>query len=556
MADAGAAVGQRWRELPSIARQRIAAVAIVAVVAAIVVWVLIPAAPCGAPGGSSCPAEDDAIALVPADALGYAHVEIGSGERPAAAAAFADRLPLLSGLLLGSVSEVAGERVDFGSQVAPWAGDEVALAVLPVAPSGAAVTMIEAADPDAAQRFADATIGPTKAERAGGVSVAVGTRGRAAALIDGFLLVGDEAAVRAMIADDGGGSLETAAAAAGIDELPDDSYAYGYLSGDGARALFAGDRRLAGLDGLINARGSSAVVAALSFDGGLASLTVRSAQDPDSAAADPSPVAALPRFEPSLDADVGPDALAYLGLGEPAATAEALPGRLMRALAGPLGRVGGDLGDSGVAQVGTDLLPLLGGEAALTVEPVAGPGAAPTPGVLAPAGVPYVSLIADGVDAADLDELQRPLAAALAPDGAGFEPLQIAGVEAQSLTVSSDVELTYATFDDRLVVATKPIGIAQARAGGDGLAGSDDYRAVTSAMPTEVSALLYLDLRDLLSLGEQIGLAEDPAYARLAPDLRTLQAAALSVTDSGTELRTDVSVALGEAPDAAASGAD
>ena len=27
--------------------------------------------------------------------------------------------------------------------------------------------------------------------------------------------------------------------------------------------------------------------------------------------------------------------------------------------------------------------------------------------------------------------------------------------------------------------------------------------------------LVYLNLRDLLALGEQVGLAEDPAYARL-----------------------------------------
>ncbi len=134
--------------------------------------------------------------------------------------------------------------------------------------------------------------------------------------------------------------------------------------------------------------------------------------------------------------------------------------------------------------------------------------------------------------------------------------MQIAGVEAQSLAISSDVELTYATYDDRLVVATKPVGVAQARAGGDGLAASDDYRAVTARMPAEVSALVYLDLRDLLSLGEQIGLAEDPAYVRLAPDLRTLQAAALSVDDSGAELRTDLSVTLGEPADAAVPGAD
>lgn len=559
LADGAAAAGQRWYELPSIARQRIAAVAIVVAVAAIVVWVLIPAAPCGAPGGNSCPPEDDAIALVPADALAYVHLDVDAdGAQPAAASAYAERLPLLSGLLVGSISEVADMRVDFNSQIAPWAGDEIAVAVLPELPATASVTMIETADPDAAQRFAAGLIGPTRSERVGGLSVALGAHGSAAALLDGFLLIGDLAGVRAMIDGDDRGNLDSAAAATGIDELPDDRFAYAYLSGDGARALLARDRGLVGLDALINSRASSAVTAALSFEGGLASLTIRSAQDPDLAAAHPSPLSMLAPFEPALDADVGPDALAYLGLGDPAA-AEALPAWARRR-APMLKRAEGDLHDAGLAAVTDQLLPLLGGEAALSIEPVAGPGAAPTPGVLAPAGVPYASLLAAGVDAdaaaAKLADLQRPLAAALAPDGGEFEPLQIAGVEAQSLAVSSSVVLTYATYDDRLVVATKPVGIAQARAGGDGLADSDDYRAVTSGMPAEVSALAYLDLRDLLSLGEQIGLAEDSAYARLAPDLRTLQAAALSVTDSGTELRTDIRVALGEPPDAAAPGAD
>lgn len=560
MVDAGAAVAQRWWELPRIARQRIAAAAIVALLAAAVVWILIPAAPCGAPGGSSCGAEDDAIALVPADALAYVHVDVDpDGEALAAASDYAERLPLLSGLLLGSASEVDGERVDFATQVAPWAGDEMALVVLP---SSATVTMIEIADPERARRFADGLIGSTTTEQIGGLDVALGEHDSAAALVDGFLLIGDEAGVGAMVEGEGIGNLGTAAAAAGIDALPDDRFAYAYLSGDGARALLAGDRALAGLDALINARGSSAVTAALSFEGGRASLTIRSAQDPELAAAHPDLFATLPQFVPTLDADVGPDALAYLGLGDLAAAGESLPARARRdlpALDDALEPVDDDLGAAG-PDIAADLLPLLGGEAAFSVEPVAGEGPAPAPGVLAPAGVPYLSLITDGVDgsavANELNDLKGPLAHALASDGAAFEPLQIAGVEAQSLAASPTVELTYAAYDDRLVVATKPVGIAAARAGGDGLADSEDYRAVTATMPAEVSLLAYLDLRGLLSLGEQIGLAEDPAYARLAPDLRTLQAAALSVDDSGTELRTDVNLTLGESPVAVGGGAE
>jgi len=571
--NAGTGIAHRWGELPRIARQRIAAGAIVLALVALVVWVLLPAAPCGAPGGDSCPAEDHAIALVPDDALAYAHVDVGSDGELEAASDYAERLPLLSGLLLGAVSGVAGERVDFATQVEPWAGDEAAIAVLPQLPSFASVTMIEADDAGAAEDFAASVIGSAETEDVGGVPVQVGERGSAAALLDGFLLVGDEAGVRRMVEGDDLGSLATAAVAAGIDELPADRFAYAYLSGDGARALLGRDRQLAPLDTFVNSGASSAVFAALSFEGGLASLTIRSEQDPELASREPTFFSALPQFNPALDADVGPDALAYLGLGDPARSVDSLLNRAETsapALVEAFDRASEDLSAKGGGSIVDDVLPLLGSEAALSVEPVAAEGDAPTPGVLAPSGVPYVSLLADGVDskaaAQTLADLQKPLTQALAPDGgetagqvAVFEPLQIAGIEAQSLNVSANVELTYATYDDRLVVATKPIGIAQARDGGDGLADSADYRGVTSGMPADVSMLTYLDLRDLLSLGEQVGLAADPAYARLAPDLRSLQAAALAVDDTGEEIRTDLNVSLGEAPqpdpDAAALGA-
>lgn len=566
IAAAGTAVAHRWGELPQIARQRIAAGAIVLGLVVLVVWILIPAAPCGAPGGDSCPAEDSAISLVPDDALAYAHVDIDpDSEELAAASDYGKRLPLLGGLLLGSISDIAGKAVDFRSQVGPWAGDEAAVAVLPQLPDSATVTMIEAEDVDAARDFATGLIGSTSTEDVGGLDFTVGRAGQVFAFVDGYLLIGDETGVRAMIEGDET-SLRTAAAAAGLDDLPDERFAYAYLSGEGARTIFGRRSALSSLDTFVNSSASSAVTAAIGFEGGLASLTIRSEQDPSIPGAQPAFFSALPQFGPELDADVGPDALAYLGLGDPSSSVESLLDRAKStapALVQAYNRASADLEKAGDGvSITDDLLPLLGTEAALSIEPVAGETAVETPGVLAPQGVPYVSLIADGVDskaaAEDLADLQKPLEEALVPKGgeaagqvAVFEPLQIAGIEAQSLNVSPNVELTYATYDDRLVVATKPIGIAQARDGGDGLADSTDYRGVTSGMPGDVSALVYLDLRDLLALGEQVGLAADPAYARLAPDLRTLQAAAVSVDDTGDAVRTDINVSLGEPPEPA-----
>ena len=98
-----------------------------------------------------------------------------------------------------------------------------------------------------------------------------------------------------------------------------------------------------------------------------------------------------------------------------------------------------------------------------------------------------------------------------------FETSEIAGVEAQSLFLSPQVDLTYATFADRLVIATDRLAVEQARAGDGGLAGTDGFKGLTENLPDEVSLLVYLNLDGLLGLGEQVGLAEDPVYATFAP---------------------------------------
>ena len=45
-----------------------------------------------------------------------------------------------------------------------------------------------------------------------------------------------------------------------------------------------------------------------------------------------------------------------------------------------------------------------------------------------------------------------------------LEPRRIAGVEAVTLRVSPSLELTYAAFDDKLVVSTSPEGVRRLRA--------------------------------------------------------------------------------------------
>jgi hypothetical protein len=63
-----------------------------------------------------------------------------------------------------------------------------------------------------------------------------------------------------------------------------------------------------------------------------------------------------------------------------------------------------------------------------------------------------------------------------------------------------------------------------------------------------------LNLSGLITLGEQAGLAQDPAYEAFAPEIRKLQALGLAVQESPTQLATDVRLVVGSEASAAPSG--
>jgi len=187
------------------------------------------------------------------------------------------------------------------------------------------------------------------------------------------------------------------------------------------------------------------------------------------------------------------------------------------------------------------------------LQPVAAGADSEVPGVTPDLATPYVSLIAKDVDEEAAREalarLQRPVAKALASRRNGgppaFETIQLAGLQAQSLAVSPAVDLTYATWDDLLVIATDSLGIEQARSLDGGLDETQQFEDATAGFPESVSLIAYLDLTGLLDLGEQAGLATDPTYATYAPDLRSLTAAALAVDGGDDRLDTDLRIAVG-----------
>jgi hypothetical protein len=128
------------------------------------------------------------------------------------------------------------------------------------------------------------------------------------------------------------------------------------------------------------------------------------------------------------------------------------------------------------------------------------------------------------------------------------------GVTAHSVQVSPTVNLTYAIADTVLLIATDPAAVKQLAGEPPPLAEDPTFKEATDGLPSSVSLLAYLNLGGLITLGEQAGLAQDPAYETFAPEIRKLQALGLAVQESPTQLATDLRLLVGSEASAGASG--
>lgn len=564
--EAGGHMSEAWFGLSLLTRQRLAAGAAFVLLILIVAVLVVPNAPCWVPGGSACPPSDDAVALVPADSDGYLHANLDPGTEQGKAAGdaearFADLSPVgvLGDNLLGVAS---GKPVDYRRDVAPWSTGEIAAAFHAGFGSLDSAALIEIAGQKGAEKFADGYLPRRRVSTKDveGVTVSSDARGNAVAIAGGYVVIGTESEVDAVVTVAGGkgSSLEKNDAYEQIaGELPDDSAATGWLSPGLAKLAFGPRGPLSGLDTLVNSAAGKGLGAALSFGDGTVDLAVRSAQDPHAPAGEQDVFAALPEFEPSLADDLGADTIAYLGLGDPAADAGALITRAGDAapkLFKGLRKFDRNLQNKDNVDLGQELLPTLDGESALTLEPQAERGSSKSGSELADQlPPPYLALLATDVDTqkalSDLADLQDPIAAEA---GAGSKPApiftstQISGVEAHSLELSPVVNLTYAGWDDKLVIGTSPVAVSRARSDDDPLSDSSLYQDVVDGLPDSASALLYVNSRELVSLAERLLLGEDPAYAQIAPDLRALTGLGVAVRSSDDELDTDARITVGE----------
>jgi hypothetical protein len=529
---------------------RMFAVAGVVVLYLIIKFLPVPGVPCEISAAKECAPSNDTIVYVPRDAVLYAHLTVNSDSHQwDLAGNLHDELPNFAALLQSDTSALAtpaGRPVDLGHEVLPWAKDDLALLGVPGPKSTTAETyIVGVGDSGKADQFLTGLSagGKSKQAKVGDTTVSVYPTGLATARSGDQALFGNVVAVRAALAAQSGHAprLEGSDQDAVRADLPDVRLAEVYLSRAGVIRMLAGRQGTATqLNTFVDYGATTGMAVSLRAHDDGVEVNLVSDLDPKLEQKSPTVFASLPQFEPALADEAGSRALGYIGVGD---LGSALNKALATAGAGAQGLAGSlrTLAQSLQKQAGVDplkdLLPALGGQAALVAEPTG--------------SVPYASLIVDGVDekkAGDaLASLQQPILRAggtAGPQVPSFQSKEIDGVAVHSVQISPSVDLSYAIFDGKLVVSTQPEGVAQVRSSGDNLAGTGAYQAATDQLPDRVSALVFLNLDEVLGLAQQAGLALDPLYASLSEDISHVQSLGLAVRGSDEELRSELFLAI------------
>jgi Protein of unknown function (DUF3352) len=539
-----------WSSRSRSTKTRIFAVAGIVVLYLVIRFIPVPGVPCQISAATECAPSNDTIAYAPRNAVLYAHLTVNSDSHQwELAEDLRDELPNFTALLqsdTGRLGGPAGRPLDLSQEVLPWVKDDLALLGVP----GPKKSTLEAyiagvGDSEKANQFAASLSlgGPSQEAEVGDVTLTVYSNDVATARAGDQLLFGNVAAVRAALAAKAGevpeldGSDEDTAR--GV--LPDVRLAEVYLSRAGVQRLLRGGATgTTQLNTFVDYGATRGMAAGARVRDDGIQVNLVSELDPQLEQQSPTVFASLPQFEPELANEAGPRALGYVGVGElgpPINEALATAGAGAQGLAGSLRALARNLQQRAGVDPLEDLLPALGGQAALVAEPTD--------------ATPYASLIVDDVDeqkAGDaLASLQGPLLQSLGTAGAqvpSFQTREIDGVAVHSVQISPTVELSYAIFDGMLVISTQPEGISQVRSSSDNLAGTSAFEDVTDHLPDRVSALVFLNLDEVLGLAAQVGLAENPLYASLSDDISRISSLGLAVRGSEDELRSELFLAI------------
>jgi hypothetical protein len=491
-------------------------------------------------GSASRGPASGAASVVPADALAYVHVSVDP-RRPAVkralalAARFPD-FPVIDAAVLTRLSAIVGGGAtgDWAGGIRPWLGNEAALALLNTSTStaGSLIVLDVRAGGRARAFLARAGVQPDGTYE--GVILLRYPTGSAAAFVKHYLVIGQDASVRAAIdvASGHARSLQSSSAYRNAARAePGDRVLDAYASAAGVRRLLAAQGGIVGALGVLLYQPSLVgVTISLSPAAGGLRVRVHSALDPTLAHLSGSPE---PEFTPTL-ARALPSGTALMldvtGLDRvaprvlSAGAAGGVAGRI-----GPLlARLGAALSAEGVDV--HSLVSMFDGETAVAIVP--GPPSA----AARPALVILTRTHDEQRTSAQLAALQLPLEQLFpAPtSGPGQAPMfldrQVASVTVHQLSLVAGLQLNYAVFDGLLVVSTSLEAIGQIARHGRSLMRDPEYRATISSTPSSVGSLLFLDFSQLLSLGEQTGLIHSSRYRALRADLEKIRAIGLDST--------------------------
>jgi hypothetical protein len=494
-------------------------------------------------GSNVEPPATGAAAVVPGDALAYVHVSTDPNRTTVKDALKVGPLlpsyPVMAEQAIGRLSALVGggSGVDFGRDIRPWLGREMALALLNTTTSTAGSELVlDVARPKRARAFV-AHVGALPAGSYRGTKLYRYRSGTELAFVRHYLVLGQAASVQDAIDSSQGqiaslsssGTYRRAASGEPAGRVID-----AYFSLDGVRRLLIPQAGLLGALGtMLDEPALAGTTISLSASGKQAHLHVHSALITHGVA--------VRTFAPSLDQLLPsgtPFELDVAGLpnAAPRVLGAAASVGILGQVAPLLRRLGGALAGEGV-NVGR-IESLFSGETVVAV----GPGAALT----------VVTRTADErATTTEIANLEIPLSQLFpAPlSGSGqvpqFTDRAVNGVSAHQLLLSAGLQLDYAVFHGLLVISTSLDGIGGVAKHARSLTSDAAYQATASHHPSQVTSLVFLDFSQLLNLAERTGLLRGARYRALAPDIQRIRAAGLDSTrgenDSTAELTLQIS---------------
>ena len=512
-----------------IIRRRSAGVALLFGVIVVVAFLIIR-------GSGPKPPATGAAALVPADALAYVNVSLDRS-RPAVRQAvdLAERFPdfpLAAAVVQSRLGAIlsGGHAVDFSSQIGPWLGNEASLALLNTTTSTAgSLIILDVRDADRARAFLRRQGAIAHGAYRGTALLAYPT-GSELALVSHYLVLGQDASVRAAIDVNAGSSPALAGSAvyrrASATE-PTGRVLDAYASLAGVRRVLAAQGGVIGaLGALLYQPALQGVAVALSPASGGARVEVHSALDPS---LQKLSTPGTPAFTPTLQHVMPTGSILMLDvMGLNRVAPSVLNAGAVAGVAGGIGpllsRLGSALSTEGVNV--HDVTSIFAPETAVAIVPHA----------TSPTLVIVARTTHEAQVRAELAQLQIPLAQLFTPPSSGsvkipvFNERTVDGITVDQLALTGGLELDYGVFRGLVVISTSLSGVTAVAQRSQTLAQDPGFRFALGARPSRLTSMVYLDFGRLLALGQQTGLTNSARYKALAGDLHKITSIGLSST--------------------------